>query len=88
MKLKYTFVIREVADEIVAISVDSDPDEFGGIVRLKPGVAFLFRLLQEETTAADMTKALMEEYDLESARAAEVVEKFLDRMREQGLLEE
>ena len=88
MKLKYTFVIREVVDEIVAISVDADPDEFGGIVRLKPGVAFLFRLLQQETTAADMAAALCCEYGLTPERAAEVVEKFLNRMRKQGLLEE
>ena len=88
MKLKYDFVIREVAGHLVAITVGAPQAEFNGIVHLKKGGAYLFEKLREETTEEALAADLVATQGLSPERAADVVSRFCDRLRKNRLLTE
>ena len=48
MKLKYDFVVREVADKIVAIPIGDATEDFNCMVTLNESGAFNFNLLKQE----------------------------------------
>ena len=65
MKLKYNFVINEVADKIVAVAVGEDIDKFNGFIKMNETGAQIFNLLKEEITMealiSEMAKLYPEE---------------------------
>ena len=58
MKLKYEFVINNVAGEIVAVSVGNNDGQFNGYIKLNETGAFIFKMLQKETTREDTKKLI------------------------------
>ena len=42
MKLKYNFVVQQVADDYVAVTVGKDASSFGGLIRMNKTGAFIF----------------------------------------------
>ena len=87
MKLKYTFVIRQVAGEWTAVTVGV-PEKEGCAVHLKAGGAFLMEHMKEDTTEEALAALLIERDGLSPERAADVVRRFVGWFRETGLLEE
>lgn len=88
MKLKYSFVLREVAGQMLAITVDTRPDEFQGTVTLSRSGAFIFEQLQQECTVEQLIDSLIQRYHLPRERAETDLAAFLDRLRADNLLSE
>ena len=86
MKLKYEFVVSEVADKAIAITVGEDAENFAGMIRLNETGAFIFEKLREETTEEAIVDEILEEYDIDRETAGKVVHDFVDYLDKKGVL--
>lgn len=85
MKLKSGLLLRQVAGENVVLSVGSEV-ELGGMITLNETGATLWKCLENGAEVADLTAALLAEYDVDEATAAAHAAAFADKMKELGLL--
>lgn len=87
MKLKYEFVINNVAGETVAVSVGNNDGRFNGYIKLNETGAFIFKMLKKDTTREDIIKALVKEYpDATQDDATQSVDLLIEQLREAELL--
>ena len=81
MKIKEGFLLRQVAGQTVVLPTGDELD-LNMMITLNGTGAFLWELLQEETTEEEMVKALLAEYDVDEARAKTSVAAFVNQLRE------
>jgi len=87
MKLKYNFVINQVAGETVAVSVGDNDGRFNGYIKLNETGAFIFKMLKKDTTREDIINALLAEYpDATQEAAADSVDELVEQLRKAELL--
>lgn len=87
MKLKYDFVVNEVAGETVAVSVGNTEGAFNGYIKLNATGAFIFNELKKETTREEIITKLMVEYpDASEVDATESVDQLLKKLTEAEFL--
>lgn len=89
MKLKYKFVVKSVAGKSVAVAIGDDNAKFNGMVKLNETGEVIFNMLNSgDTTADDISAALMAKYSIDKATADEAVDGFVGSLRAGGLIEE
>lgn len=89
MKIKRGFVLQRVGGAYLAVATGSLAESYKSMVRVNGTGAFLFRLMSEgDPTEEELTRALLDTYEVESERASEDVKKFIQLLREGGLLDE
>ncbi len=89
MKLKYQFVIREVAGQHVAVAVGQDNGSFNGMVKLNATGAYLMGLLNSrQYSREELVEALLAKYDVDRERAVSTLDAFLNTLRQGELLSE
>lgn len=86
MKLKEGFILRQVAGEHVVLPVGVDLD-FNGMITLNETGATLWKRLEQEAELADLTAALLAEYDVDEKTAVAAAEQFAAKLKEHGFLE-
>lgn len=87
MKLKYDFVINNVAGETVAVSVGDNDGRFNGYIKLNDTGAFIFKALQKETTREEIINGLQKEYpDASKSDVTESVDELIKKLGEAQLL--
>ena len=86
--LRTKFEIVEIDDEVTAVSVGDDGNNYNGVVLLKnESTRFMFEKLQEGITLPELIKVCMDKYtDSPVEEVGPQVITFLDKLREQGLL--
>ena len=87
MKIKKDFVLRKVAGEYVVIPVGENVVDFTAMIALNETSAFIWKLLETETTTAEITKKVIDEYDVDEAKAEKDVEGFIIKLKEADILE-
>ena len=87
MKIKEGFVLRQVADATIVVPSGKTSLDFNGMITLNDTGAFLWKLLESETDEQAVLEAMLGEYDVDEETARAGVEKFVGRLREEGLLE-
>lgn len=89
MKLKYRFVVREVAGQFVAVAVGTDNGKFNGMVKLNATGAFLMELLNSrEYSREELLSAMLDRYEVTEQRAKDNLDAFLKILLDGKLLEE
>ncbi len=88
MKLKYEFVVRDVAGQIVALPAGKDSAHFNGMIKLNSVGEFIFKKLANETTLDEILSDISKEYDVSVDEAKASVESYLEVLRTNGLIEE
>lgn len=87
MKLKYNFVINQVAGETVAVSVGNTAGAFNGYIKLNQTGAYIFNALKKDTTREEIIKNLLAEYpEATEKEAAASVDELLEKLSEAELL--
>ncbi len=87
MKLKYNFVVNDVAGETVAVSVGGTADSFNGYIKLNETGAFIFKMLKNDVTREDIIEALSREYpDATNADICESVDALIKKLSEAKML--
>lgn len=88
MKIKDTFVVRNVAGENLVIPLSGSSLSFNSTVTLNETGRFLWDLLQQETDFDTLVAALLKEYDVDEDLAARDTAAFIEVLRENKILEE
>ena len=87
MKLKYQFVIREVAGQTVAVPVGQESQHLRMMIKLNDTARFLMEQLSSETSEAELTAALQRKYAIDHETAKGAVDDFLEQLHRSELLE-
>ena len=85
MKLKDGFILREVAGENVVIPT-GDALDLNMMITLNETGCTLWKRLEQEAELADLTAALLSEYDVDEATAAAAAEQFVAKLKEHDFL--
>lgn len=87
MKLKYDFVINNVAGETVAVSVGDNDGRFNGYIKLNETGSFIFKKLKKDTTREEIINSLINEYpDATLEEATQSVDDLLEKLDKAELL--
>lgn len=88
MKLKSQLMLRKIADNWMAVPVGERTRDVPGVIVLNETGAFLWKLLEQDTTQQDLVSALLAEYEVDMETAKQDVEKFLADLRERAWLDD
>ncbi len=87
MKLKYDFVINQVAGETVAVSVGNNDGQFNGYIKLNETGAEIFKALKKDITREEIIKLLLKKYpDASEKEVSESVDELLEKLNGAQLL--
>ncbi len=86
MKIKEGFVLKNVADATIVVPTGKTSLDFNGMITLNDTGAFLWRLLEDETTEEQMLAAMLKEYDVDEATARTGIARFVAKLANEGLL--
>lgn len=87
MKIKQGFVLRQVADATIVVPSGKASLDFNGMITLNETGAFLWGLLEEDTTEDKMVEAMLAEYDVDEEVARAGISRFVSKLGDEGLLE-
>lgn len=88
MKIKEGFVLRNVADSVVVVPVSGSNVDFNGMITLNATGGFLWKQLETDKTRGQLVEALMAEYGIDEATAADGADKFIESLKKEGFLEQ
>ena len=85
MKLKYEFIINEVAGETVAVSVGKN--RFNGYIKLNETGKFIFEALARDTTPEQISADMLASYpDATAEEVNETVNEFIAKLQAADML--
>lgn len=84
MKIKEGFILREVAGDTIAMPGGNI--ELNGMITLNETGAFLWKLLETETTEEELTAAIIKQYSVDEETAKTAVHNFVEKLRENEFL--
>lgn len=85
MKLKNGFLLRKIAGQTVVLPTSAELD-LNMMITLNETGAFLWEHLAEETDEAELTSALLAEYDVDEETAKKAVAAFVKKLNDNGFL--
>ena len=88
MKIKKGFTVRNIAGSDIVVPVGNAEKIFNGMITLNESEAFFWNALLKDTTVDEVVKKVTSEYDVDEERAKADVEKFIEQLRENNLIEE
>ena len=88
MKIKDGFAKREIAGSHIVVPVGKKAMEFNAMITLNESGAFYWDIFQKDITIDEAVKLILEEYEVDEARARADVEKFVSMLKENDLMEE
>ncbi|MBP3706545.1 MAG: PqqD family protein [Clostridia bacterium] len=88
MKLKYQFIINEVADQMVAVAVGDDMEKFNGFVKMNDIGVQIFELLKNEITLDEIIAEMLKKHpESTEQEARETITEFTDKLKAEGVVE-
>ncbi len=88
MKIKNGFVKRNIAGSEIVVPVGKAAAEFNGMITLNESGAFFWDCLKEETTRDEVISKVLDIYEVTPEKAAQDVDKFINMLRENDLMDE
>ena len=87
MKIKGSFVMRQVVGEYILVPVEDTALEFNGMISLNPVSAFIWQQLEQGRTQEQILGAVLEEFDVDRDTAKRDLQEFLQQLRDKNFLE-
>ena len=87
MKVKDNFILKKIAGSYMVVPVRTRAVDFSGIIKLSESGAFLWSILEKGADREELIAKMLDEYDVDEARAAADIDKFIAKLREADLLE-
>ena len=85
MKIKEGFILQDIAGDTVVLPTGENVDT-NMMITLNDTGRFLWERLTEETTEELLVQALLGEYDVDAATAADAVAKFVGELKKHEFL--
>ena len=86
MQIKDGFVLRKIADQYLVVPVGARAKEMHGMLGLNETGAFILKGLLDGQASEVIVKALCEEYEVQEDDAMAAVQRFLEKLRVEGML--
>lgn len=87
MRINSKYELIDVADEHLAVPVDSEVTSFKGVVVLTEAASFLLKNMKSSKTKADLVKMLINEFDVDEKTASNDVDLFIQKLENLGMIE-
>ena len=88
MKLKYNFVVNEVAGSMVAVAVGEDVTKFNGFIKMNKKGAEILDFLKEEITIEELVEKMAKLYpECDTQQIKESVENLVEKLKTAEVLE-
>lgn len=88
MKLKYDFVIQEVAGSFIAVAIGAGSENFKGMIRLNNTAKHIFESIQQGKNQQEIVQSMLEDFDVTEQEAQKATADFLSQLQKSGLLVE
>lgn len=88
MKIRKGFVVRKVGDAQYAVATGDALKYFKGMIKLNEMGAFMFTLLQEETTTEQIAERIEKSFEGDHEKITADIENFVATLREANVLED
>lgn len=88
MKIKNGFILRQIADTYIVVAVGEEAKKANVMITLNETGGFLWEKLSEGATEEDLVKAILGEYEIDEATAKADVAAFVQKVKDNGLVEE
>ena len=88
LKIKDGFIVREILDSYMAVPVGERTREVHGVIALNETGAFLWRMLEEDTSEDKLIASMVKEYEITEKTAKDDIKEYLSFLREKGWLYE
>ncbi len=89
MKIKGTFVTRNIAGDTVIVPVGETALQYNGMITTTATGRVIWEKLEEGVEGSEeLVRELTERFDVEKETAEKDVEAFLDQLRKAGFLQE
>ena len=88
MKIKYMLEATELDDELICVPVGPGAEAAEGVLKLNESGYEIVKLLENDTTLDAIVDALAAKYQTDRATLVNYVEKFVNALRESGMIEE
>ena len=89
MKLKDNLSIRKIGDDYIMVSESGSTLDYTRVISMNDSAAYLINKTKGDAfTKEDLVNNLMEQYDIDKKTAEEDVQKLLNKLQKEGLLDE
>ncbi len=88
MKIKDGFAKREIAGSNIVVPVGKTAMDFNGMITLNDSGSFFWDCFTKDITIDEAVKSVTAEYDIDEATAKNDIEKFVDMLKQNNLLED
>ena len=88
LKIKDGFIVREILDSYMAVPVGERTREVHGVIALNETGAFLWKMLEENTSEDKLIASMVKEYEITEKTAKDDIKEYLSFLREKGWLYE
>ena len=86
MKLKYSFEIIDMGEELIAVPVGESANHVRGVLKMNREGAEIMQLLGSETDMKKIVDTLASKYDNDPNSLNKFVRSFVENLRSSGLL--
>lgn len=88
MKIKKGFVLRRMGDSWMAVPIGAMAARMRGLVSLNETAAAMWNILLEDRTEDEVVQLLAQEYEAEPEALRRSVRAFVQKLEEEGMLEQ
>ena len=88
MKIKDTFLMKEIAGNYVVVPTGNELVNLNGMITLNDSGAVLWGLLENDTDKESVITGMLKEFDIDRETAEADIDEFLDLLRKIGALDE
>ena len=88
MKIKNGFILRQIADTYIVVAIGEEAKKANVMITLNETGGFLWEKLSEGATEEELVKAILDEYEIDEATAKKDVEAFIQKVKDNNLIEE
>lgn len=87
MKIKEGFVLRQVADQWMAVPIGGMAEKVHGLIALNETGADIWKILQEDHTEEEVVDILMASYESDREEVGQSVKEFISSLQESDILD-
>ena len=87
MKLNGKYKLRKVSDSYVVVKLGGGSLNLSQLITINETGAFIFNQLQKEVTMDELVAAILDEYEIDEARAREAAEVYVTKLVDMGIAE-
>jgi len=88
VKIKGTFVMRDIAGDIVIVPVGETALLYNGMITTNPTGAAIWKALETECDRETLIQTLLDRFDIDYETAAADTDEFLNKLRTLEMLDE